>query len=467
MFNSVSVIETLERKGAELDFLRLTTHNIQEANTPDDAIRRLIEHVCVFTQWPVGHAYIVSQDGYLDRSPIWHLADAEQFGPLQRSIEELPVSDGIGLAEKVFELAEGQWTRGLYENRHTALVAAARKVGITTAFAFPISVNLAVKAVVEFFCRSDDAPEQSFLEIMSTLCIQLGRTLERQKFAELEATNRELAGSNARLQQALVIARQNPQPDDRERSRLLTNMGHEFRTPLTAILGFSELLLAEAESTGQKGQSEDLRRIHDAASRLLELVNGIIDLSRIQAREMDLNIEDVEVPRLVHALCESMRESFQTKANTLKVDCGRDAGVMHTDSQKVLQCLTHLITNANKFTENGVIELTVSRLSELHEERIVFRVTDTGIGMTQDQVARLFQPFSQADSSAARRHGGLGLGLALTENLAKLLGGRIHIDSVLGEGTTFLLELPARTRSPVGGNNNDDNKTRATTLQGG
>ena len=448
MFNSTSVIETLERKSAELDFLRGTTHSIQQADTSEGAIHRIIEHVCAFTRWPVGHAYIVSSDGHLRRTPLWHLNDPALFEPLRKSIDELPIADGIGLAGKVLELAEAQWVRGLHENRHATIAEAAKTIGITSAFAFPVSVNLSVKAVLEFFCQSDDAPEQSFLEMMSTLCIQLGRTLERQQMTELEATNRELAASNMRLQQAVVVARQSSPTDERERDRFLTNMGHEFRTPLTTILGFSELLLAEAESTGQKGQCEDLARIHDAATRLLELVNGIIDLARVQTHELEVNIEEVDVLRLVQGLSESMQARFQEKTNVLKVNCASDIGAMHTDSQKILQCLTQLITNANKFTEAGVVELNVNRAPEPTDDRIIFRVTDTGIGMTQEQVARLFQPFSQVDGSAARRHGGMGLGLALTENLAKLLGGDIRIDSLLGEGTTFFLELPLKAPSP-------------------
>jgi len=454
VFNSASVIETLERKGADLDFLRETTLGIQAANTADGAIQEMIDRVCAFQSWPVGHAYTVSQDGHLERSPLWHLQESDQFAPFRKGIEELPVSDGVGLAERVLELSEPQWTRGLCENRHASIAEAAKKVGITTAFAFPVSVNLAVKAVVEFFCTSDEAPSQTFLETMARLCIELGRALERQQLAELAATNRELASVNTRLQQTLAMAHERPPTDDQERSRFLTNMGHEFRTPLTAILGFSELLLAEAESTGQESQCDDLARIHDAASRLLELVNGIIDLSRVQAQEMDLNVEKFEVAALIHQMCDSMHKNFHEKTNVLQVDCSGDIGDMETDLQKVRQCLTQLITNANKFTENGVVEVAASRSRAPEGDRIVFRVTDTGIGMTHDQITRLFRPFSQADSSAARRYGGVGLGLALTENLAKILGGRVRVDSVLGEGTVCFLELPAIAPSPGDKRNN-------------
>lgn len=456
-----SVIDTLERQGAELEFLRGTTVRIQEADTAAGALQAMIERVCAFRQWPAGHAYMVAPEGHLERPPLWYLHDVERFTPFRKSIEELPVADGVGLAERVLDSGEAQWTRGLWENRYESIARAARETGITTALAFPVSVHMTIKAVLEFFTVSEDPPEQSFLEIMSTLCIQLGRSFERRETAELQAHNRRLESTNARLRQALAAGGSADLTGDRAQSRFLTNMGHEFRTPLTTILGFSELLLAEAEASRDKSRCEDLGRIHDAASHLLELVNGIIDLSQVQTREMELEVESREVKGVVTELCASLQRSFREKGNTLEIQCGDDAGMLRTDCQKVRQCLKQLLENANKFTEHGAVELTVSRLYGLEGDRIVFRVRDTGIGMTSEQLGRLFRPFSQADTSAARRYGGVGLGLALVRNLAVLLGGDIRVESVLGEGTICTLELPAAL--PLDDEDGGDRPASATT----
>lgn len=444
-----SVIDSLERQGAELDFLRSTTFEIQQAATPERAIQRMIERVCRFKQWPAGHAYMASREGHLTHAPLWYLDDGERFAAFRRRIEELPNSDGIGLADRVLDYGEPQWIRGLCESRQKSVAQAAVEAGITTAFAFPVSVNMTIEAVIEFFSAVPDAPEQSFLEIMSTLCLQLGRTLERRQTAQLEAANRRLLLANARLQHALAAGGADDVPaETREQGRFLTNMGHEFRTPLTTILGFSELLLAEAAASGERSRLEDLERIHDAASHLLELVDGIIELSRVQAQEVELTVDSCDVKTLVTDLCASLHKRFVEKANVIDVDCGHDTGTLRTDCQKVRRCLNQLLENANKFTEDGRVELVVSRLHAIDGDRILFRVKDTGIGMTPEQLGRLFQPFSQADTSAARRYGGIGLGLALAQNLANLLGGQIRVESALGEGTVCSLEVPAELPFP-------------------
>ena len=189
-----SVIDTLERQGAELDFLRSTTFEIHQAATPERAIQQLIERVCRFKRWPAGHAYMASREGHLTHAPQWYLDDGERFATFRRRVEELPDSDGIGLAERVLDHGEPQWTRSLCESRQKSVARAAVEAGLTTAFAFPVSVNMTIRAVIEFFALIPDVPEQSFLEIMSPLCLQLGRTFERRQTAQLEAVNRRLTG---------------------------------------------------------------------------------------------------------------------------------------------------------------------------------------------------------------------------------------------------------------------------------
>ncbi|MBI3417748.1 MAG: response regulator, partial [Verrucomicrobia bacterium] len=249
---------------------------------------------------------------------------------------------------------------------------------------------------------------------------------------ELEKVNKQLLASE---QKALAATQ--------AKSSFLASMSHELRTPLTAIIGFSEMLLADAESTGQKQQAEDLLRINDSAKHLLGLINDILDLSKIEAQKMDLHIESFEVATLLRDVASTMQQLVSKRANTLKIEGAESAGVMKADLVKVRQSLFNLLSNANKFTDHGTIWLTVAREHADGGDRLVFRVRDTGIGMTPEQMGRLFKAFTQADSSTARKFGGTGLGLAITKHFCEMMGGSIRVESEPGKGSTFIIELPA------------------------
>ncbi len=230
---------------------------------------------------------------------------------------------------------------------------------------------------------------------------------------------------------------------NRAKSSFLANMSHELRTPLSAVIGYSEMMEEEIEDLGERGLLTDLDKIKSNARHLLSLINDVLDLSKVEANRMDTFAEDVNVSTLVEEAVGTVGALVAQKDNRLVVEVAPDAGTMHTDVVKLRQCLFNLIGNASKFTENGTVTLSVHREGEMDEAVLVFRVADTGIGMTPEQLGRLFQRFSQADESTTRRFGGTGLGLALTRAFAHLLGGAISVESIFGEGTTFTLRLPA------------------------
>ena len=222
-------------------------------------------------------------------------------------------------------------------------------------------------------------------------------------------------------------------------------MSHELRTPLNAIIGYSEMLQEEAEDLGQDGFVPDLQKIHAAGRHLLELINSVLDISKIEAGKMELYYETFAIAPMIADVRAVVEPLVAKNANTLVVDCPDNVGSMEADLTKVRQSLFNLPSNAAKFTREGTITLDVARepAPESAVEWITFRVRDTGIGMTPEQRARLFQPFVQADASTGREYGGTGLGLSITAEFCKLMGGSIALESAPGAGSAFTVRLPA------------------------
>jgi signal transduction histidine kinase/CheY-like chemotaxis protein len=258
----------------------------------------------------------------------------------------------------------------------------------------------------------------------------------------IESFNEMLAQIQTRdseLQEARLVA----ESANQAKTNFLSFMSHELRTPLTTIIGFSEMLVAEVETEGRREWVEDLRRVHDSGRYLLELINDILDISKIEAGKMEIHLETFGIPALIRDLKDLMRPLAEPKKNRLVIECPEDIGNMHGDRIKVRQCLLNLLSNACKFTHQGLITLSASRLAKNSGDWFTFRVSDTGIGMTPEQIGKLFRAFAQADDSISRRFGGAGLGLALTKRFCQMMGGDVSVTSEPGKGSAFTIELPA------------------------
>ena len=252
-------------------------------------------------------------------------------------------------------------------------------------------------------------------------------------------------GELTAAQTGLDRIRQQAEQANHVKSVFLANMSHELRTPLNAVIGCSELLREEAEDLGDAGEvfNEDLARIHNAGKHLLSLINDVLDLSKIKAGEMDVFYETFDVRRLIDDVEAAVAPLVEAKNNRLIVQCAGDTGALYSDFTKVRQTLLNLLGNAAKFSENGAITLSVTRTAGTAGDRLRFEVADQGIGMTSEQIDGIFDDFRQVEMSATRRYGGIGLGLAICRRFCQIIGGDISVTSAPGEGSTFVLDLPA------------------------
>ena len=256
--------------------------------------------------------------------------------------------------------------------------------------------------------------------------------------ANLNEAKMELAHANGELDRKRIEA----ESANTSKSAFLANMSHELRTPLNAIIGYSEMLAEEAVESKRDDMVPDLDRIRNSGKHLLELINDILDISKIEAGKMEVYCERFELGEALEDICETTRPLIEKNGNVLhrEFDCGNK--IMCSDRTKIRQCLFNLISNAAKFTEGGEITFGASILNRDGIPTVMFRVRDTGIGMSKQQCAKVFDSFTQADESTTRKFGGTGLGLAITRSFCEMLSGEIGVESTPGEGTTFTMKLP-------------------------
>lgn len=249
------------------------------------------------------------------------------------------------------------------------------------------------------------------------------------------------------VEEDLKRAKEVAETANRAKSTFLANMSHELRTPLNAIIGYSEMLQEEASDMDYKGIIPDLGKIRSAGRHLLELINEILDLSKIESGRMTLYLETFEVNTLIDSITSTSRPLFDKNKNRLDIIVDPSVGTMHADLTKTRQVLFNLMSNAAKFTKEGRVELKVWSEESNGKNRVVFRVSDTGIGINQQELQTIFRAFTQGDSSTTRKYGGTGLGLAISRRFCQMMGGEIIVESKIGQGSTFTVYIPVKVES--------------------
>jgi signal transduction histidine kinase/CheY-like chemotaxis protein/HAMP domain-containing protein len=301
-----------------------------------------------------------------------------------------------------------------------------RRLGYRSLLAIPLLREGRVMGGLSVYRRDVGSFSAEVVNLLQTLATQSVLAIQNARlFREIEDKSRQLGEAN------------------RHKSEFLANMSHELRTPLNAIIGYSEMLEEEAADLDQKTFIPDLQKINGAGKHLMALINNILDLSKIEAGKMDLYLESFEIVPMVKEVVATVKPLIEKNANILELHCVDGLGAMRSDLTKVRQTLFNLLSNASKFTERGSITLRVGRESVNGGEWVSFSVNDTGIGMSAAQTNKLFQAFTQADTSTTRKYGGTGLGLAISQNFCHMMGGEITVTSTPGHGSTFTVRLPA------------------------
>jgi signal transduction histidine kinase/ActR/RegA family two-component response regulator len=282
----------------------------------------------------------------------------------------------------------------------------------------------------------------SGIGIISTLSAAVYVSIMALYYANIVASQSEL---EREVQRHLATARQlrearvEAERASKAKSEFLAKMSHELRTPLNAVIGYSEMLLENAEATGRDDQSADLKKIHGAGKHLLSLVTDVLDLSKLDAGKMDVYPERFSLAKLIDDVVELSRDGVAANRNLLVVDCPDDIGDVELDIAKLRQALLNLVGNAGKFTRQGTVTIT----ARITEGIVSIAVRDTGVGIRADNLAHLFQNFGEAQGATSSKYGGTGLGLALSQKLCRLMDGDISVESQIGKGSCFTIRLPA------------------------
>jgi signal transduction histidine kinase/DNA-binding response OmpR family regulator len=440
-------LRELYEKQQQLQVLEKIAAAANQTASVADALQFAVATICQYTGWMVGHAYLCEQGGPGKRlypSSIWYLAKPECLQAFRDLTEKTELELRVGLPGRVLATGTPAWIVDVSEDDNFPRAQVARLAGIRTGFAFPVLVGSDVSAVLEFFTDKAVEPDEPLLRLMSQVGTHLGRCVERDR-AESRLKKREEALAAAKeaaeaARDAAERARTEAEAANQAKSTFLATMSHEIRTPMNGVLGMVEVL--ERQDLNEM-QRRTVSTIRDSGQALLRIIDDVLDFSKIEAGRLELEATAFLLSGLVESALDTFRPQVLAKGLTLNVEI--DAGSQDAligDPNRVRQILFNLLSNAIKFTEHGGVMVRAGTVPlGGGSTRVTLVVADTGIGLDAEQLARLFQPFVQADSSTTRQFGGTGLGLSIVRRLAQVMGGDVAVESGPGAGSTFTVTL--------------------------
>jgi GAF domain-containing protein len=410
--------ETLEYQTATGDILRVISSSPTDVQPVFDTIAESAVRLCGGE-----FSFVMRLDGDLFRFAGCHGLSAEGLkifkGMLPRPVGEDTVSGRAILCRAVAQVADVREIPA-YAGSELARIVAYRSIVAVPLLrdGDPIGVIAVARAVTGLFPERQIALLQTFAD-QAVIAIENVRL-----FDEIQDKNRQLAEASE------------------HKSQFVSSVSHELRTPLNAIIGLTDMLVTNAARFGTEKAKEPLQRVHRAGTHLLGLINQVLDLSKIEAGKLELNPQTVQLAPLIEDVVDTARQLAEQNKNRLLVEAQENLGALTVDPMRLRQILLNLLSNAFKFTKEGEVTLRARRVAD-GRDRIEFAVADTGIGMTAEQQAKLFEEFTQADAATAQRFGGTGLGLAITRKLARMMGGDVTVTSEPGKGSVFTVRLPA------------------------
>jgi signal transduction histidine kinase/DNA-binding FrmR family transcriptional regulator len=412
--------ESLEQQTATSEVLQVISSSPGEL---DLVFRTILENATRICEANFGNLYLCDRDVF--RLAAAHntpaaMVDARQRAPIRA---RAPHMRRMLESKKEVHIADLSTEEG-YIERLPETVAAVELGHVRTVIYVPMLKDNVLIGFLSIFRQAVRPFSDKQIELIRSFGSQAVIAIENARLLkELEETNEQLAVASS------------------NKSQFLSSMSHELRTPLNAIIGLTDMMTSNAARFGTEKALEPLKRVHNAGTHLLGLINQVLDLSKIEAGKLELSPESVNLAPLIDEVIGTARQLAEQNKNRLVVEAPEDLGTLHVDPMRLRQILLNLLSNACKFTKEGEVSLRARKVGNGHDV-VELAVADTGIGMTPEQLAKLFQEFTQAEASTAKKYGGTGLGLAITRKLARMMGGDVTVTSEHGKGSVFTVQLP-------------------------